>query len=164
MPKRTRKYCEPKGRSNKKQKVDIEDSLNIVYENRTPTKTQINNNESQFDRAKRVLQIGFIPKKIVCRTKEVRKIKQFLKNAFHLVTHANKAKSKSEQMSGTGGRCLYISGVPGTGKTSTLLQVLQQMKNGEDDDEGDEVFIYFVLYYYFNLLISKARKKFNLFI
>lgn len=93
---------------------------------------------AEFEDVKRSLLISE-PDRIVARRDEVRSIERFLVSALQLAN----PKSSSvwgdfdilEGNTGTGGRCLYISGMPGTGKTSTLVHILKRMQADRDDED-----------------------------
>ncbi|XP_020590675.1 origin of replication complex subunit 1-like isoform X2 [Phalaenopsis equestris] len=69
---------------------------------------------TDLERAKSMLLLTALPKTLPCRTKEMEEITLFIKGAVcedHCL-----------------GRCLYIHGVPGTGKTMTVLTVLKNLR------------------------------------
>ena len=89
--------------------------------------------------AKRNLMIAE-PDTIVARSNEVRSIERFITSALQLVKPVSTSGWGNLDIlggakAGTGGRCLYISGMPGTGKTSTLLHILARMLRERDDEE-----------------------------
>ncbi|KAG0485497.1 hypothetical protein HPP92_009576 [Vanilla planifolia] len=69
---------------------------------------------SNMESAKSMLLPTTLPKSLPCRTKEMEEISSFIKGAMC-----------GEQCLG---RCLYIHGVPGTGKTMTVLAVLRNLR------------------------------------
>lgn len=94
--------------------------------------------EVEREAAKRNLLISE-PDRIVARKDEVRSIQRFMTSALQLAVPKSKSRWGSFDIldgnTGTGGRCLYISGMPGTGKTSTLLHILKKMKEERDEDD-----------------------------
>ncbi|XP_014260025.1 origin recognition complex subunit 1 isoform X2 [Cimex lectularius] len=72
-----------------------------------------------LDFARSQLQVATLPSSLPCREKEFSNIKSFLLR-------------KLEDM--TGG-CMYISGVPGTGKTATVHTVVKTLQKESQDDE-----------------------------
>jgi Cdc6-like AAA superfamily ATPase len=93
----------------------------------------VHQREDEFDRLKKLLQIAE-HSKIVGRKDEVRATKRFLISALQLAQQSPWGKANIGG-SGTGGRCLYISGMPGTGKTSCLLNILKQLQDERDEDD-----------------------------
>lgn len=96
-------------------------------------------NQADYDKAKQTLLIAE-PDRIVARGDEVRSIKRFLVSALQLVQPVVESGWGSldilgGESAGTGGRCLYISGMPGTGKTSTLVHILKKMISDWDEDD-----------------------------
>lgn len=75
-----------------------------------PTKTPADRLES----AKSHLQLSWIPSRIPCRDEERRQIEQYLRNSI--------------RQKGNGSP-LYISGMPGTGKTATVREVVSQLQS-----------------------------------
>ncbi|KAG0487255.1 hypothetical protein HPP92_009350 [Vanilla planifolia] len=69
---------------------------------------------SNMESAKSMLLPTTLPKSLPCRTKEMEEISSFIEGAMC-----------GEQCLG---RCLYIHGVPGTGKTMTVLAVLRNLR------------------------------------
>ncbi|SCN58847.1 origin recognition complex subunit 1, putative [Plasmodium chabaudi chabaudi] len=66
------------------------------------------------DRAIRMMQLDVVPKYLPCREKEIKEVHSFLESGIK--------QSGSNQI-------LYISGMPGTGKTATVYSVIQLLKN-----------------------------------
>ncbi|VTZ75170.1 origin recognition complex subunit 1, putative [Plasmodium yoelii] len=66
------------------------------------------------DRAIRMMQLDVVPKYLPCREKEIKEVHGFLESGIK--------QSGSNQI-------LYISGMPGTGKTATVYSVIQLLKN-----------------------------------
>lgn len=75
-----------------------------------PTKTPTDRLES----AKSHLQLSWVPSHIPCRDEEHRQIEQYLRNSI--------------QQKGNGSP-LYISGMPGTGKTATVREVIADLQS-----------------------------------
>ena len=68
--------------------------------------------DNEYDEAYSKLQLNSMPKTLPCREQEINKIRDYIQNGVQ-----NKGSSSS----------LYISGMPGTGKTATTLEVVKQM-------------------------------------
>lgn len=68
--------------------------------------------ENEYDEACSKLQLNSIPKELPCREKEIKKITHYLSSGL-----SHKGSSSS----------LYISGMPGTGKTATTLEVIRNI-------------------------------------
>uniref|UniRef100_A0A3P8Z012 Origin recognition complex subunit 1 n=1 Tax=Esox lucius TaxID=8010 RepID=A0A3P8Z012_ESOLU len=66
-----------------------------------------------------VLHVSSVPESLPCREQEFQDIYNFV---------------ESKVMDGTGG-CMYISGVPGTGKTATVHEVIRCLQHASDMDE-----------------------------
>jgi len=66
-----------------------------------------------YDAACQKLQLNAIPDELPCREKEAEQIRDYITTGV-----ANKGSSSS----------LYISGMPGTGKTATTLDVIRKLK------------------------------------
>ncbi|KAK4780084.1 hypothetical protein SAY87_016190 [Trapa incisa] len=75
--------------------------------------------QNKLERAKATLLLATLPKSLPCREKEMNEITNFIKGAI-----------QGDQCPG---RCLYIHGVPGTGKTMTVLAVMRNLKSQVDD-------------------------------
>ncbi|XP_010247189.1 PREDICTED: origin of replication complex subunit 1A-like [Nelumbo nucifera] len=73
---------------------------------------------TELERAKASLLLATLPKSLPCRNKEMKEITAFLKGAIC-----------DDQCLG---RCLYIHGVPGTGKTMSVLAVMRNLKSEVD--------------------------------
>ena len=65
------------------------------------------------------LHVGAVPESLPCRDDEFTQIYCFTENNIRC---------------GTGG-CMYISGVPGTGKTATVKEVMRRLES--ESDAGD---------------------------
>jgi len=70
---------------------------------------------SPFDRAKALLHVSATPESLPCRDEQRERIRQFLGDAI---------------LGRTGG-CLYVHGVPGTGKTATVHSVVRELQKDE---------------------------------
>ncbi|XP_022753586.1 origin of replication complex subunit 1B-like [Durio zibethinus] len=74
--------------------------------------------QTELERAKATLLLATLPKSLPCRNKEMEEITTFIKGAIC-----------DDQCLG---RCLYIHGVPGTGKTMSVLAVMRNLKSEVD--------------------------------
>ncbi|TYI67465.1 hypothetical protein E1A91_D08G019300v1 [Gossypium mustelinum] len=74
--------------------------------------------QTELERAKATLLLATLPKSLPCRNKEMEEITTFVKGAIC-----------DDQCLG---RCLYIHGVPGTGKTMSVLAVMRNIKSEVD--------------------------------
>ena len=87
----------------------------------------VDNAASTFSRACTALQLSSLPASLPCREEEASKVRNFLTSAL--------------RRGGQHGGGLYIAGVPGTGKTATVRQVLGELarKATKDQDvlDGD---------------------------
>ncbi|XP_014496610.1 origin of replication complex subunit 1A [Vigna radiata var. radiata] len=70
--------------------------------------------QTDLERAKATLLLASLPKSLPCRNKEMEEITTFIKGAI----------SDNQCLGG----CLYIHGVPGTGKTMSVLSVMRSLK------------------------------------
>ncbi|CAN1263803.1 Origin of replication complex subunit 1A [Linum perenne] len=70
--------------------------------------------QTELERAKATLLLATLPKSLPCRNKEMEEITTFIKGAIC-----------DDQCLG---RCLYIHGVPGTGKTMSVLSVMRNLR------------------------------------
>ena len=77
---------------------------------------------SAFSRACTALQLSSLPASLPCREEEERKIRAFLTSAI--------------RRGGQQGGGLYIAGVPGTGKTATVRQVLAGLSRRTTSDSA----------------------------
>lgn len=68
-------------------------------------------NRNLFGEARRLLHPSAVPETLSCRSNEFCQILHFIKDAL---------------LEGVGG-CMYIAGVPGTGKTATVLKVIRYL-------------------------------------
>ncbi|KAL5984373.1 Origin recognition complex, subunit 1 [Asimina triloba] len=76
------------------------------------------NKKNELERAKATLLLATLPKTLPCRNREMDEITAFVKGA---VCEANCL-----------GRCLYIHGVPGTGKTMSVLAAMKHLRSEVD--------------------------------
>ncbi|XP_018407964.1 PREDICTED: origin recognition complex subunit 1 [Nanorana parkeri] len=65
------------------------------------------------------LHVSAVPESLPCREQEYQDVYSFV---------------ESKLLDGTGG-CMYISGVPGTGKTATVHEVIRNLQQAADEDE-----------------------------
>jgi hypothetical protein len=89
---------------------------------------KVNLNQHLFGEARRLLHPSAVPETLSCRTNEFCQILHFVKDAL---------------LEGVGG-CMYIAGVPGTGKTATVLKVIRYLsspENKQTDELPDFKFI-----------------------
>ncbi|GAA6023834.1 hypothetical protein JCM10207_005390 [Rhodosporidiobolus poonsookiae] len=71
-----------------------------------------------FERAKALLHVSATPEALPCREEQRERIRQFL----------------GDNILGRTGGCLYVHGVPGTGKTATIHSVVRELQNDPDMD------------------------------
>ncbi|KAI3705447.1 hypothetical protein L1987_75685 [Smallanthus sonchifolius] len=74
--------------------------------------------QTELEKAKATLLLATLPKSLPCRNKEMEEITAFIKGAIC-----------DDQCLG---RCLYIHGVPGTGKTMSVLSVMRSLRSEVD--------------------------------
>ncbi len=74
-----------------------------------------------FRAASDALQLSAIPPSIPCREEERAEIEQFIENAVH---------------NGGSGCALYVSGMPGTGKTATVTEVVRELQERCQEEGG----------------------------
>uniref|UniRef100_A0A0E0DY39 Origin recognition complex subunit 1 n=1 Tax=Oryza meridionalis TaxID=40149 RepID=A0A0E0DY39_9ORYZ len=74
--------------------------------------------KTNLEKAKATLLLATLPKSLPCRDKEMEEISAFVKDAIC-----------NDQCLG---RCLYIHGVPGTGKTMSVLAVMRRLRSELD--------------------------------
>nr|XP_020464826.1 origin recognition complex subunit 1 isoform X2 [Monopterus albus] len=72
-----------------------------------------------LEEARERLHVSSVPESLPCREQEFQDIYSFV---------------ESRIIDGTGG-CMYISGVPGTGKTATVHEVMRCLQRAADEDE-----------------------------
>ncbi|XP_024983132.1 origin of replication complex subunit 1A-like [Cynara cardunculus var. scolymus] len=70
---------------------------------------------TELEKAKATLLLATLPKSLPCRNKEMEEITAFIKGAI----------CDNQCL----GRCLYIHGVPGTGKTMSVLSVMRSLRS-----------------------------------
>uniref|UniRef100_A0A3B4DR05 Origin recognition complex subunit 1 n=2 Tax=Pygocentrus nattereri TaxID=42514 RepID=A0A3B4DR05_PYGNA len=75
--------------------------------------------ENVLEEARARLHVSSVPESLPCREQEFQDIYSFV---------------ESKIMDGTGG-CMYISGVPGTGKTATVHEVIRSLLQAAEQDE-----------------------------
>ncbi|XP_067141497.1 origin recognition complex subunit 1-like [Centruroides vittatus] len=75
--------------------------------------------KSPLEEARRKLHVSAVPDSLPCREYEFSDIYSFVEGKL---------------LNGTGG-CMYISGVPGTGKTATVLEVIRCLKKAQDSGD-----------------------------
>ncbi|NWR62744.1 ORC1 protein, partial [Bucorvus abyssinicus] len=74
---------------------------------------------SVLEEARLRLHVSAVPESLPCREEEFQDIYNFV---------------ESKLLDGTGG-CMYISGVPGTGKTATVHEVIRCLQQAAEDDD-----------------------------
>ncbi|XP_078526743.1 origin recognition complex subunit 1 [Lissotriton helveticus] len=77
------------------------------------------NPSNVLEEARVRLHVSAVPDSLPCREQEYQDIYSFV---------------ESKLLDGTGG-CMYISGVPGTGKTATVHEVIRCLQHAADDDD-----------------------------
>ncbi|CAA9990069.1 origin recognition complex subunit 1, putative [Plasmodium knowlesi strain H] len=102
----------PKQSSQKNPKVDIKDFIKQDQENYYVN--LLRNITDPTDKAIRMMQLDVVPKYLPCREKEIKEVHAFLESGIK--------QSGSNQI-------LYISGMPGTGKTATVYSVIQLLQH-----------------------------------
>ncbi|KNC87403.1 hypothetical protein, variant [Sphaeroforma arctica JP610] len=128
--KRTRKRKAPRPRAKpktpgvsktKKQKImeGLAKTINDRANRRDNTSTIAGAEEDVYEKARRMLHVSAVPDNLPCRENEFAEIYGFAEG------HITGRESGS----------MYISGVPGTGKTATVHEVMRQLKSSAD--EGD---------------------------
>lgn len=77
--------------------------------------------ENDIIKASRALSLATIPEYMPCREEQQEQIEDFMRNAI-----ASSSSSRNKA-----GKCLYISGIPGTGKTACVMDIVRNMtQNG----------------------------------
>nr|XP_042894751.1 origin recognition complex subunit 1 isoform X2 [Parasteatoda tepidariorum] len=90
-------------------------SLSAMPDRKTPLKGP----QNLLEESRLRLHVSAVPKSLPCRVDEYSDIYSFVKGC--LCSH-------------TGG-CMYISGVPGTGKTATVHEVIRNLENEKEEGE-----------------------------
>nr|GME04333.1 origin of replication complex subunit 1A-like [Ipomoea batatas] len=73
---------------------------------------------TELEKAKATLLLATLPKSLPCRNKEMEEVTAFIKGSI----------CEDQCL----GKCLYIHGVPGTGKTMSVLSVMRNLKSEVD--------------------------------
>lgn len=94
--------------------------LKLVSTNATVERTR--QHQNAYENARERLQLSSIPRTLPCRQVE------FLEIAAHI-------ESSLDERSG---QCIYVSGVPGTGKTATMRAVVRHLQQKADQGELPE--------------------------
>ncbi|ANQ06346.1 Origin recognition complex 1 protein [Plasmodium coatneyi] len=102
----------PKQSAQKNAKVDINNFIKQDQENYYVN--LLRNITDPTDKAIRMMQLDVVPKYLPCREKEIKEVHGFLESGIK--------QSGSNQI-------LYISGMPGTGKTATVYSVIQLLQH-----------------------------------
>ncbi|XP_071800120.1 uncharacterized protein [Asterias amurensis] len=117
--KKSKKSAAPKTPLSKKvqskSKTPRKEAIPHITERKTPCKTPA----KVLEHARARLHVSAVPDSLPCREHEFADIYTFV---------------KSKILDGTGG-CMYISGVPGTGKTATVTEVMSFLRREEEEDE-----------------------------
>ncbi|KAG4091057.1 P-loop containing nucleoside triphosphate hydrolase protein [Neocallimastix lanati (nom. inval.)] len=92
-------------------KVNVEKNMkNVIIPKALPNRNiPLNESLSDYEKARKLLHVSAVPDSLPCREKEFAEIYSYLESAI----------------SQESGCCLYISGVPGTGKTATVREVIR---------------------------------------
>ena len=113
----------PPRRSKRQSSVDIKEEQDVSPVKRVYKKKPLEErNTNEFVAAKTKLHTSTIPDNLPCREKEFQEIYLFLQ------THI------SNRTSG----CMYISGVPGTGKTATVHEVVRALESEFKSEQEEE--------------------------
>eukprot|EP00057_Strongylocentrotus_purpuratus_P016491 XP_011670965.1 PREDICTED: origin recognition complex subunit 1 [Strongylocentrotus purpuratus] len=99
----------------KKRNFSKKDATPGIHSRSTPCKTP----SQPLEHARVRLHVSAVPDSLPCRDQEFADIFSFV---------------KSKLLDGTGG-CMYISGVPGTGKTATVMEVLHWLKQDAESKD-----------------------------
>ncbi|KJP88282.1 hypothetical protein AK88_02063 [Plasmodium fragile] len=102
----------PKEGGQKNPKVDLKNFIKQDQENYYVN--LLRNIRDPTDKAIRMMQLDVVPKYLPCREKEIKEVHGFLESGIK--------QSGSNQI-------LYISGMPGTGKTATVYSVIQLLQH-----------------------------------
>ncbi len=84
--------------------------------------TTSGSSDATYSRAVECLKLSVLPENLPCREEETASIREFVKSAVRSL--------------GTSGNVLYISGVPGTGKTASVLSVVTLMQKTAKSDSA----------------------------
>uniref|UniRef100_A0A0N4ZEY8 Origin recognition complex subunit 1 n=1 Tax=Parastrongyloides trichosuri TaxID=131310 RepID=A0A0N4ZEY8_PARTI len=79
-------------------------------------KKKARNENNEFDILLKQLHTSNIPNQLVCREEEIKKIKAFVKSAISPTSTSS---------------AMYISGVPGAGKTASTIQVIKEAQKSK---------------------------------
>lgn len=106
----------------KRRKTDSGEHAKVLQEKMKRLSKQKKGKKGNWDRnvfldAKSKLKLSAVPEKLPCREKEHAEIKKFIKNAIKR---------------GGSGSGLYIAGMPGTGKTATVRQIIRELSEQTD--------------------------------
>lgn len=74
--------------------------------------------DSDVIKASRALSLATIPEYMPCREEQQEQIEDFMRNA--IASSSSSSRNKA-------GKCLYISGIPGTGKTACVMDIVRNM-------------------------------------
>ena len=107
---------------------------------------QLEHGLDKFERASLKLQPSLIPDTLPCRDRERGVITDFIKDGL---------KDKERRKSGIVPVCLYIAGVPGTGKTATVMEAVRKL-------EKDKKCQRFQFIYINGLELTEPRKLYSL--
>ncbi|XP_032074090.1 origin recognition complex subunit 1 isoform X2 [Thamnophis elegans] len=129
-PKRQTKFIPPKFSKNQSMGTPAKDPRNSskpstpkTPRNATPRIRSRNQTAQKpvnvLEEARMRLHVSAVPDALPCREKEFQDICNFI---------------KSKLLDGTGG-CMYISGVPGTGKTATVHEAIHYLQQAAENDE-----------------------------
>ncbi|KAI9319800.1 P-loop containing nucleoside triphosphate hydrolase protein [Dichotomocladium elegans] len=75
--------------------------------------------KTPYELARERLHVSAVPDSLPCREDEFADIMGFLEGAIEAGT----------------GTCIYVAGVPGTGKTATVLEIIRHLQNRVDQEE-----------------------------
>nr|KAJ3422375.1 Origin recognition complex, subunit 1 [Polyrhizophydium stewartii] len=78
--------------------------------------------QTDFERARDMLHVGSVPESLPCRESEFFELLSYLDDAIRTDS----------------GMCIYVSGVPGTGKTATFHGVLRTLRAQCDESLGED--------------------------
>uniref|UniRef100_A0A670XSI5 Origin recognition complex subunit 1 n=1 Tax=Pseudonaja textilis TaxID=8673 RepID=A0A670XSI5_PSETE len=122
-PKRQTKFTPPKFSKNQSMGTLSKPSTPKTPRNATPRIRSRNQTVQKpvnvLEEARMRLHVSAVPEALPCREKEFQDICNFI---------------ESKLLDGTGG-CMYISGVPGTGKTATVYEVIHYLQQAAENEE-----------------------------